>query len=59
MSRRVEMEIEVLAVGPAAQALDQVAVGQIVKLAGFLSNRSRRSRRIVLHVTEYEFIEKD
>jgi len=59
VSRRVELEIEVLAVGPTAQALDRVVVGQSVKLAGFLSSRSRRSQRIVLHVNEYEVIEKE
>jgi primosomal replication protein N len=54
--RRVSLQIEVIAIGPTAQALDQVTPGQQLKLSGFLSNRSKRSQRIVLHVNDFELI---
>ncbi len=54
--RLVELQIEAIAVGRTAQDMDQVAAGQTVKLEGFLTNRSKRSQRIVLHVNEFKLI---
>ena len=56
MPRLVELQIEAIAVGRIAQEMDQVAAGQTVKLEGFLTNRSKRSQRIVLHVNEFKLI---
>ena len=33
------------------------ALGSGLKLQGFLAARSRRSKRLVLHVTDIEFVE--
>jgi primosomal replication protein N len=50
----VELEMELLAIGEVAMKLDAVRPGQRVTARGFLANRSRRSRRVVLHVNEFE-----
>jgi primosomal replication protein N len=52
--RRVDLEIEATAIGEVAQRLDGVLPGQALRLSGFLAKRSRRSRRVVLHVNEFE-----
>lgn len=52
--RQVELEIEAMAVGNVALRLDAVAPGQALTARGFLANRSLRSRRVVLHVNEFE-----
>ena len=52
--RQVELEIEVVAIGEVAIRLDTVLPGQRLKATGFLAKRSRRSRRVVLHVNEFE-----
>ena len=48
------MEIELLAIGEVAIKLDAVLPGHRITATGFLANRSRRSRRVVLHVNEFE-----
>jgi primosomal replication protein N len=52
--RQVELEIELVAIGPIAVQLDRIAAGQRLTARGFLAKRSRRSRRVVLHVNEFE-----
>ena len=43
-----------MAIGALAVKLDAVLPGQRITASGFLANRSRRSRRVVLHVNEFE-----
>lgn len=50
VSRRVECEIEVLALADQAMRLSALADGESVRLSGFVANRSRASSHIVLHV---------
>jgi primosomal replication protein N len=52
--RQVALEIEAVAIGQTAVRLDAVSPGQRLTATGFLANRSRRSRRVVLHVNEFE-----
>ena len=52
--RLAAVEIELLAFGEVALRLDKVQPGQRMNASGFLANRSRRSRRVVLHVNEFE-----
>jgi primosomal replication protein N len=52
--RQVDLEIELVAIGGVAVKLDAVLPGQRLTARGFLANRSRRSRRVVLHVNEFE-----
>ena len=53
-NRDVSLSLDCVAVGEKAQSLDQVATGRELELSGFLSNRSSKSRWVVLHVTEFE-----
>ena len=52
--RQAAVEIELVAIGVLAVKLDAVLPGQRITASGFLANRNRRSRRVVLHVNEFE-----
>jgi primosomal replication protein N len=52
--RVVDLTIEALAIGKVALELDRVEQGRTLTVRGFLTNRSRRSTRAVLHVNEFE-----
>jgi primosomal replication protein N len=52
--RQAAVEIELVAIGEVARRLDAVLPGHRITVTGFLANRSRRSRRVVLHVNEFE-----
>ena len=55
--RRVECEIQVIALGPTAQWLQAAKPGAALNLTGFLAARSRNSKQPRLHVTTIEFVE--
>ena len=55
--RRVEFEIQAIALGPLAQWLQAAAPGAELQLAGFLAARSRNGRQPRLHLTMIEFVE--
>ena len=52
--RQVSLEIDAIAIGDVAVKLDKVGVGEVVRVQGFLANRSKRSRRAMLHVNEFD-----
>jgi len=52
--RHLDFEFDAIAVGEVAGRLAKVALGTKLLLDGFLAPASRRSRRIRLHITEYE-----
>jgi primosomal replication protein N len=54
--RQLDFELEAVAVGEAAQRLDRQALGSELDLDGFLAPHSRRSRRLLLHITGYTAI---
>ena len=54
MVRQVKFEIDAMAAGETAQAMDALRPGQRVRLHGFIATRSRLSTRIVLHVNRFE-----
>src|SRR5687767_15878173 len=55
--RRVEAEIGGIAFEAQARLLMGKPLGSSAKFHGFLSAKSKRSKRLVLHVTNIEFIE--
>ena len=60
VERKLAFEFSTVALAAAAQALDREALGASLLLTGFIAPRSRRSSRLVMHVTEFEtFIEID
>ena len=52
--RQVSLEIDAIAIGDVALKLDKVGLGEVVRVQGFLANRSKRSRRAMLHVNEFD-----
>jgi primosomal replication protein N len=57
--RKVSAELGAVAFETQARLLAQRPLGAALRLQGFLSARSKRSRRLVLHVTNIEFVEGD
>ena len=57
MKRKVEAEIGAIAFEAQARLIATRPLGSAVKVEGFLSAKSKRAKRIVLHVTNIEFVE--
>ena len=55
--RKVQAEIGAIAFETEARLIAGRPLGSEVKLAGFLSAKSKRSKKLVLHVTNVEFVE--
>ena len=52
--RTLEFVFSTIALGPVALELQREALGARLLISGFLAPRSRRSARLVLHMTGYE-----
>ena len=52
--RQLEFEFAAIAMGPVATAINEEPLGQPLSLNGFIAPRSRRSQRLIVHITEYE-----
>ena len=50
--RQVQCEVNALAFAGVAEKAAQFAVGQTVKVRGFLARQSIRSRQLVLHIND-------
>ncbi|HWL75541.1 MAG TPA: primosomal replication protein N [Burkholderiaceae bacterium] len=57
MQRTLAFEFSAIALGPVAQSLAREALGTTVILEGFIAPRSRRTTRLLVHVTEYKINE--
>jgi len=57
LARKVECELQVVALGQAAQLMQGARPGDAVKLTGFLATKSAKSKQPVLHVERIEFTE--
>jgi primosomal replication protein N len=55
--RKVEAEIGAVAFETEARLIATRPLGSELKLQGFLSAKSKRSKKLVLHVTNIEFVE--
>ena len=55
--RAIRAEVSAIAFETQAKLLAGSKLGVILNIKGFLGAKSRRSRRLVLHVTNIEFIE--
>jgi primosomal replication protein N len=55
--RKVQAEISAVAFESQARLVSQRNMGSEVRLEGFLSARTKRSKKLVLHVTNIEFSE--
>ncbi len=52
--RQLNIEVETITLGALAQRVQALALGTPVKLTGFLAPRSRRSRKLRIHITDFE-----
>jgi primosomal replication protein N len=57
MMRKVEAEIGAIAFETQARLVAGRPLGSPVKVEGFLSAKSKRAKRLMLHVTNIEFVE--
>ena len=55
--RTIQAEVNAIAFETQAKLLSGAPLGSPVRVQGFLGVKSRRSKRLVLHVTNIEFIE--
>lgn len=55
--RKIKAEVNAVAFEAQARLVAKAKPGSEVKLEGFLGAKSKRSKRIVLHVTNIEFME--
>jgi len=54
LPRTVKATVDAVAIGELARRMDALHTGRTVTVSGFLANRSRRSTRIILHISEFE-----
>jgi primosomal replication protein N len=52
-ARELDFEFSAIAVGPVALGLEREPLGQPLTITGFLAPRTRRSKRLIVHITEY------
>ena len=57
MARALAFEFGAVAVGVVAQALDRESLGASMLLEGFIAPRTRRTMRLIMHITEYKIAE--
>jgi primosomal replication protein N len=50
-ARTLDFQVGAIGLGPMALALERPSLGAVLELEGFIAPRSRRSGRLVLHVT--------
>lgn len=50
MPRLVQCDVPALALGAVAEQVSRLSSGQVVKIEGFLAQRSMKSTQLVLHV---------
>ena len=57
--RQVDFEIAAIAIGSIATRLDQSRLDRAYRFEGFLANRSRKSKRTIFHIVDFESTRKD
>lgn len=59
VERQLQFETAAVVLGEAALRLDRLALGSMLSLAGFLAPRSRKSRSLIIHITDYEIASQE
>jgi len=57
--RKVQAELGAIAFDTQARLMAEAKLNARVSLQGFLAAKSKRSKRLILHVTNIEFVEGD
>jgi primosomal replication protein N len=55
--RQVNLEMDAVALGNVAERLNKAATGRSYRFEGFLAQRSRLSRQLILHLNQFELSE--
>ena len=55
--RAVECELGAVAIGEPAKLMQGAKLGDAVRVEGFLANRGKSTRHVVLHAIKIEFLE--
>ncbi len=56
IQRRVEFDMAALAAGDIADMLERAELGQLFRFCGFIARKSRNSKALVFHLTDFETI---
>ena len=54
IERHVNVDVDTIAMGALAQRVAAAPLGSSAKLTGFVAARSRRSRKLRIHITNFE-----
>ena len=54
LPREVSLDVECIAIGDVGERLDPLELGVELELTGFIAAKSRKSRVLVMHTTEFE-----
>jgi primosomal replication protein N len=57
VKRQVNLEVEAVALGEIAERLSRAAPGRNYRFEGFLAQRSRMSRQLILHLNRFDLSE--
>ena len=57
LEREVECELAAVAIGDLAKLIQGARLGDTINASGFLTNRGKSARQLVLHITDIEFLE--
>jgi len=57
--RQIEFDVAALAAGEISGKFNQAALGQAFRFTGFLARKSRNSKSLVFHVTDFEACSSD
>ena len=53
LERHVAVDVDTIAIGALALRVEAVALGASARLNGFVAARSRRSRKLRIHITDF------
>ncbi len=56
IARQVAFEMAAVAAGPVAEKLECAEMGQSYRFRGFMARKTRNSRSLVLHLTDFDTI---
>jgi len=59
IERQLDFELDAVAVGEAAPRLARQQLGSTLEIDGFLAPRSKRSRSLILHISEFRAIQSE
>jgi primosomal replication protein N len=56
IKRLVGFEVTALAVGNIAERFDQLALGSVIQVTGFMARKNRNSKSLVYHINQFDMV---